>query len=581
MKLSSKRTALALVLTGLAVVVPCAAWYLAGSRELERQMAEVADASQEEAQETVRRVASQLTHRLRALLQAEAERPFYQYQPYFHDPKGASEGASVVPSPLASGPVDPLVELYFQADGASGRVTLPATELQQSEPTSTKYPRPDEQLLREAQFRRGLPTILANARGECRPDQPAAPKQAQAFGQRVEVLDSAAYQQNVGAAELYTNIKTRAPNQPQISLPAVNPAGNVEIFVGPLKWRTVNIGADPSLVALREVCTPQGSVLQGFLISPKGIASFIKTARLPAKFLPGRPQHEYQAAVNISDDPWRVAINVTAAAIFANQQANDLRRTFLTIFSGGVAIATLAGLGVVWIVWQTERLARQRSQFAASAAHELRTPLAGLRIYSDMLADGLGDPSKSKDYAQRVAAEADRLGRVVANVLSFTRLERGILKSQPMLGDLADVVRESIARQQPALEATGAKLETHIAAHLPAVRFDPDAVAQILQNLLDNAEKHTRQAADRTVQVSLGRENGAVTLTVRDHGPGVSNDLRGRLFEAFARGPDEDAPAGLGLGLVLVKALAEDQGAQVTYTDAPGGGAQFTVSFPG
>src|SRR5207245_11303553 len=115
--LSNKRTVLALVLVGLAVVVPCVAWYLVGTRELERQMIEVADVSQEEAQETVRRIASQLTHRFAVLLEAEAKPPFYQYQPYFHDPKGASEGASVVPSPLASEPADPLIELYFQADG--------------------------------------------------------------------------------------------------------------------------------------------------------------------------------------------------------------------------------------------------------------------------------------------------------------------------------------------------------------------------------------------------------------------------------------------------------------------------------
>jgi signal transduction histidine kinase len=574
-KLSNRRTVLAMVLTGLAVVVPCAAWYLVGSRELERQMAEVSDASQEEAQETVRRVASQLTHRLRALLQAEAERPYYQYQPYYHDPNGASEGASVVPSPLASGLVDPLIESYFQADGETGRVTSPAAEFQQSQPA--RLPRPDDQPVRENQFEHGVAAILPNARGECQAQPAANANQAQAFGQRVDVLDAAAYQQNVGAAQLYANIKTRAPNQPQVPLPA---AGNVQIFVGPMKWRTVNVGGEASLVALREVCTPRGAVLQGFLVSPKGIANFLKTARLPAKFLPGHPQHEYQASVNIGDDPWRVAIDVTAAAIFAHQQAADLRRTFFTVFIGGVAIAMLCGLGVVWIVWQTERLARQRSQFAASAAHELRTPLAGLRTYSEMLAEGLGDPGRARDYARRVADEAERLGRVVANVLGFTRLERGLHSLQPSPGDLADVVRESVARQQPALEAAGAKLETKIADHLPAVRFDHDAVAQIVQNLLDNAEKHTRQATDRTLRLSLVRDNGAVKLRVCDHGPGVPPELRRRLFVAFARGPSDDAPAGLGLGLTLVKALAEEQGAHVEYADADGGGAEFTVSFP-
>jgi signal transduction histidine kinase len=577
-KFSNKRAVLAMALTGLAVVVPCLAWYLVGSRELERQMAEVADASQEEAQETVRRVASQLTHRLRALLQAEAERPFYQYQPYYHDPNGASEGASVVPSPLASGPVDPLVESYFQADSATGRLSSPATEFQQSQ--TTKLVRAADPMVRESQLASGLAPILASARGECQAQPVVSQKQAQAVGQRVEVLDNAAYQQNVGATELYANIKTRTPNQPQITLPAANASGRVEIFVGPMKWRTVNIAGDASLVALREVCTPRGSVVQGFLISPKGIANFLKTARLPAKFLPGHPQHEYQSAVNISDDSWRVAIDVTAAAIFAHQQAADLRRTFFTVFIGGVATAVLSGLGVVWIVWQTERLARQRSQFAASAAHELRTPLAGLRIYSEMLADGLGDPGKTKDYAHRIATEAARLGRVVANVLSFTQLERGLLKSQPSTGDLAGVVRESVTRQQPAIEAAGAQLETQIADHLPAVRFDHDSVAQIIQNLLDNAEKHTRQAADRTLCVLLSRDNGAVKLTVRDHGPGVPDELRRRLFVAFVRGSADDAPAGLGLGLMLVKALAEEQGARVSYAEAEGGGAEFTVSFP-
>jgi two-component system, OmpR family, sensor histidine kinase KdpD len=151
---------------------------------------------------------------------------------------------------------------------------------------------------------------------------------------------------------------------------------------------------------------------------------------------------------------------------------------------------------------------------------------------------------------------------------------------QPIEGNLADVVRESVTRQQPALEAAGAKIETYIADHLPTVWFDHDAVAQIVQNLLDNAEKHTRQATDRTLRLSLARDNGAIKLTIRDHGPGIPTELRRRLFVAFARGSSDEAPAGLGLGLTLVKALVEGQGARVEYADAEGGGAEFTVSFP-
>lgn len=584
MNLSTSRTVLALILVGLAVIVPCVAWYLVGTRELERQMMDVADISQQEARETVRRLANQLTARLSALLEAEARRPFYHYQAYFHDPRGASEGASVVPSPLTSGPSDPLVAVYFYTDGATGRTTLLAAEpdLSSSEPASAKHKRPDDPASIQTRLERGLHPLLDAVRGESRSAKEAyaSASPAQSFGQRVDVLDRAAWLQNMDAAGLYRGIKSRAGVNPQITLPQTNATGLVEIYVGPMKWRTVNLGGEPALVALREVTTPQGAVLQGFLVSAKGLANFIKASRLPAKFLPGHPMHEYQAAVHISDDPWRVAIDVTAAVGLANQQARDLRRTFLTIFSGGVAVAVLSGLGVVWLVWQSERLARQRSQFAASAAHELRTPLAGLRIYSEMLAEDLGEPGQAKAYARRIADEADRLSRVVANVLNFTRLERGMLNTQPTPGDLARAVRESVARQQPALEAAGARLDLRIADRLPPVRFDRDAVAQILQNLLDNAEKHTRQAADRTVQVALTADNGTVALTVRDHGPGIPDEVRERLFQPFVRGADNEAPAGLGLGLVLVKTLAERQGARVTCADAPGGGAQFTIAFP-
>jgi signal transduction histidine kinase len=115
---------------------------------------------------------------------------------------------------------------------------------------------------------------------------------------------------------------------------------------------------------------------------------------------------------------------------------------------------------------------------------------------------------------------------------------------------------------------------------LPPVSFDRDAVTQILQNLLDNAEKHTRNAADRSVRVTLVRHDGGVTLTVRDHGPGLPEEVRRNLFEPFTRGEDNHAPAGLGLGLALVQAQAKAQGAEINYADAPGGGAQFTVTFP-
>src|SRR5260221_7625556 len=124
-----------------------------------------------------------------------------------------------------------------------------------------------------------------------------------------------------------------------------------------------------------------------------------------------------------------------------------------------------------------------------------------------MLAGGWGHPPRGKDPARRAAEEAARLGRVVSNVLGFTRLERGALQVRPESGGRGAVVREWVDRQRPAVEAAGASLELSVADDLPEVKFDRDAIAEILQNLVDNAEKYSRSAKDRSIEVSLSFRN--------------------------------------------------------------------------
>jgi signal transduction histidine kinase len=145
---------------------------------------------------------------------------------------------------------------------------------------------------------------------------------------------------------------------------------------------------------------------------------------------------------------------------------------------------------------------------------------------------------------------------------------------------LAAVVRECVERQRPALEAAGARIELSTPDRFPEVRFDRDAIAEIIQNLVDNAEKYARAAPNREIHVALSSTDDSVTLSVRDHGPGIPSDVQRKLFRPFARGNRDDSPAGLGLGLVLVKALVEAHDGRVIYADAPGGGALFTVILP-
>jgi signal transduction histidine kinase len=277
---------------------------------------------------------------------------------------------------------------------------------------------------------------------------------------------------------------------------------------------------------------------------------------------------------------WHLVVDANPRAIAdAAQAAATHARDFLLRFIVVGAIAALAAGLVVLLVARAEKLARERSKFAAAAAHELRTPLAGLQLYGDMLADGLGDPAKQRDYARRMSEEASRLGRVVSNVLGFSQLERGNLSVDPSPGRLDDALRELAERAETALDRAGAALALDVEPELTA-RFDRDALARIVGNLLDNAEKYARGADDRTITLSARAAGEAIEIVVADHGPGIPSHVRAKLFRPFARGVSVDGPAGLGLGLALSQSLARAMGGELAYRGGHDGGAAFVLRLP-
>jgi signal transduction histidine kinase len=575
MKFWRSRTTLALVLTIAALVVPCAAWYVAGMREVQRDAMQIEAGPRRIAGDTAVQLAERLQERLDALLEAESSRPFYHYQSLYHDPKGVSEGASVVPSPLAQGPTDPFIRAYFQIDPV-GHVTLPT--LPEGDLDAAYQPR----AVAEYGIQKDLQLAARSWNCVASAQQVQQPSHS-------EVMESDAYEQNARAAQIYSDLKYGTNLILRTMPPKDEKQKKITIAIGGFQWCSMRTFNGQSLVALRNVTTPDGVLVQGFVISNDAVAESLKNAALPARFLPNSSAGAYVVAARLESVGWYIVVSAAKEFDTAHLRAHHSEANFLEFFLAGVGAAGIAGLCVVVLVWQTEQLARQRSQFAASAAHELRTPLAGLRMYSEMLAEGLGDPSRAKDYAHRVAEEAARLGRVVSNVLGFTRLERGALQVRPEPGDLAAVVRDCIERQRPALEAAGARIEISVADD-PAVKFDRDAVAEILQNLIDNAEKYSRSAKDRCIQVSVsswheGREEGwfvgsGAIISVSDRGPGIPPDMRRRLFRPFARGGHDDAPAGLGLGLALVKALAEAHRGTVRYEARSDDGSIFMVFLP-
>lgn len=589
------RTATALLLTAVAVAVPCGAWFWTGSRGVERRARLEEKAVITKAYKRGVTQAERLATRLEVLREAESRRPFYHYQNLYHDPQAAAEGASVSISPLAQGPSDALIEAHFQVDEA-GVLTLPTL--------NDEFP--DLGLHSSQGAQCDLFSQLQDITFFCTLESAAAtltyrPRDAVAGyggGEMLsndrpvftEALEAKAWRQHLRANVIYADIKY-GRKSPGVVGDGARDEERVEVEVGPLVWYTLPVGGEPGLVALRGLETPAGIWTQGFVISQNTITHYLESSSGPAVFRPATPSRDEtpgEVRFDVTGTPWEVMLDVSQRLRESSDMAAADRGRFLRIFLLGTAAATLAGLMVVLMLYQSERLAQQRARFAASAAHELRTPLAGLRLYGEMLAEGLGDRSRVREYARRMAGEAERLGRVVTNVLSFTRLERDSFTVDPRPGDLGEAVGGVVERMRPALEAGGVGVELELAPELPAVSFDRDALTHILQNLLDNAEKYTRDAEDRKIRVTLGRtaeeqtepRPPMVLLGVADNGKGVPRELRKRLFRPFARGQHPDAPEGLGLGLALVRELAEAQGGSVRYDDAPDGGAMFTLALP-
>jgi signal transduction histidine kinase len=529
------RTGVATLLVAVGVIVPCAAWWFVGSAGLRAQVIRIEAAPLERAEREARRLAEQIGLRLEALRQSESRRPFEEYLSgdEFLPSDCATELA--IRSPLSRGPVDPLIWAHFQIDDL-GLLTLPTL---------------GEGSEIEADARAASLQVAIRDELEC-----ASADHLVALHRSAGVADS-------------------------LEVPTLSGV----ITVSPFSWHATAIREQPSLVAIREVTLPSAVLTQGFVVLTEGLLPMLEGSSMPATFhgeevASAPPRGDGASApLQIVGDAWWIRVDAADAVDTARRETRALRTRFLATFGLGSVAALLAGCAVILLVWRTDRLARERAGFAAAAAHELRTPLASLQLFGEMLAAGSGDRSKSTDYAQRIADESQRLGRVVTNMLGLSRLERGDPAYRATRGDLAEAVRDSVARLGPGIEHAGACLELDLPDDATYALFDRDAVHQILQNLLDNAEKYSRSAADRTLTVRLESGSAGPRLSVIDRGPGVPRAVRKSLFRGFGRGDRAGAPEGLGIGLPLVRATAEALGAEVTHQDEPGGGSRFSVLF--
>ena len=255
----------------------------------------------------------------------------------------------------------------------------------------------------------------------------------------------------------------------------------------------------------------------------------------------------------------------------------------------GLMLTTiLVGLGILLYAVRSERRANQlKSDFIANVSHELKTPLSLIRMFAELIALGkLRSPEKGKEYAEIINREAERLARLIDNVLDFARIERGKVAYNFAPGDLAEVVARALDVFRYRLEREGIKLTTEIGEPIPETLLDENAMTLVVLNLLDNAVKYGTTAGEGErkgeITVRLVAEKEQLRLSVSDQGPGIERDELKKIFERFyrARSSRHMAARGSGIGLSLVKHIVESHGGRVTVDSEPGRGATFTVTLP-
>ncbi|MEX2216360.1 MAG: HAMP domain-containing sensor histidine kinase [Phycisphaeraceae bacterium] len=248
------------------------------------------------------------------------------------------------------------------------------------------------------------------------------------------------------------------------------------------------------------------------------------------------------------------------------------------------ACILLAAAAVGVLLFGAVALSERRGAFVGAVTHELRTPLTTFRMYTEMLEAGMvRDPATRDLYLATMRREADRLGHLVENVLAYSRLERSSPASRAVVLPVSQLVERVTERLSQRAEQAGMKVEVNLNGGGEAkVKADPAAVEQILFNLVDNACKYAATAEDRTIHIEAALHNGHVKLHVRDHGPGISAQEAGRLFQPFRKSAKDAAHSapGVGLGLALSRRLAIAMGGKLAVNGCGEGGACLELTLP-
>lgn len=307
------------------------------------------------------------------------------------------------------------------------------------------------------------------------------------------------------------------------------------------------------------------------------------------------PDKTLQATRHSPGETWGVPLRgpfngwfITPTPHFLDEQRRTIWTQSATYL--GVTVLALGTLAVaMWfmlrLVQREVLLAELKSNFVADVSHELKTPLALIRMYAETLQSGrVANDDKRQEYYSVIARESTRLTNLINDILDFARIEAGRKEYELQPTDAGKVVRETYEAYRPQLEHHGFEHRLDIAPGLPRIDADADALSQILVNLIQNAIKYSADDKFLGIEVTgdVRRGRSGVLISVHDRGIGVRPEDRARLTEGFFRSQDNRVRqvGGTGLGLALVKRIVEAHHGSLDIESRLVKGSTFRVFFP-
>jgi signal transduction histidine kinase len=257
------------------------------------------------------------------------------------------------------------------------------------------------------------------------------------------------------------------------------------------------------------------------------------------------------------------------------------RITIFSVIALALAAIVAAGFFVVRDARRQIELATKKTGFVSNVSHELKTPLTSIRMFAELLETGAGnDPEKRNKYLRIITLESERLTRLINNVLDFAKMDKKGKAYAKHLTDLHPVIERIWEGTVLHLEALGWKCQWQAADPPYDVYADPDAISQVIVNLISNAEKYGASA--KSLELHTWKETGFLHIGILDRGPGVPEGEELKIFEAFYRANDllSSGIPGSGLGLTLAQRIARDHDGRVDYARRTGGGSCFTLLLP-